>query len=118
MVTTRATASPLEDDREVGVGGGDVHDLADALDGAGLERDVLDAGGLQRADDLRGLLDGRDTGGDTETFDRETLTAHLLPERELEAKLARVDVERVERDADASRDLALDLGDLRAESSW
>ncbi len=116
VVATRTTAGPLEDDREVWVGGSDVDNLADTVDGTRLERDMANAGVGQAFDDLGSLLGGRCTSGDTEALDGETLRAHLLPERELETKLAWVDVERVEGDTDASGDLALDLRDLGAQS--
>ena len=117
MVTSSTTASPLHDDREVRVRGGDVDHLTNAIDRAGLEGDVLDASVTESIDDLGGLLRARDASSNTEAFHGETFAPHLLPERELEAKLARVDVESVESDADAGRDVGLDLGDLRAQSS-
>jgi hypothetical protein len=115
MVTSGSTSSPLKNDGEVGVGGGDVDDLSNALDGSRLERDVLDAGRLEGGDDLDGLFRRRHTGGDAEAFDRKTLSPHLLPERELERELTLVDVERVEGDSDSGLDLGLDLGDLGSE---
>jgi hypothetical protein len=116
VVTAGTTTCPLKDDGVVRVGGGDVDDLADTLDGSGLEGDVLDPGSLERGDDLGCLLGAGDTSGHAETLDGETLAAHLLPQRELEGELSLVDVERVESKADTGLNAALDLGDLCAES--
>ena len=60
VVTIRTATDPLENDMDIGIGGGDV----------------------------------------------------LLPERELEAELTRIDVACIEHNVDASRDLALDFRDL------
>ena len=116
VMAARAAARPLHDDGEVGVGGRDVDDLADAVDAAGLERDVADADAAEAVDDLGRLVDARDARGDAEALDRDALALHLHPQRELERELARVDVQRVERQTDAGGDLGLDLGDLGAES--
>jgi hypothetical protein len=75
MITTTGL---LEDDRKIRVGSGNVDDLTDALDGTRLEGYVPDAGSLQCSNDLRGLLGGRDTNCNTETFHRGTLAAYLL----------------------------------------
>lgn len=117
VVTTGSTSGPLKDDGEVGVGGGDVDDLSDALDGSGLERDMLDAGRLEGRDDLDSLLGRRDTGGDAKSLDGKTLSPHLLPKRELEGELPLVDVEGVEGDTDSGSDSRLDVGDLGSEGS-
>ncbi|GFZ49402.1 hypothetical protein JCM24511_07522 [Saitozyma sp. JCM 24511] len=116
VVTTSTTTCPLKDDGVVRVGSGDVDDLADTLDGSGLEGDVLDPGSLERGDDLGCLLRAGDTSGHAETLDGETLAAHLLPQRELEGELSLVDVERVESKADTGLNAALDLGHLCTES--
>lgn len=84
VVTTGTTTSPLHDDGVVCVGSGNVDDLPDTFNGSGLEGDVLDTGLLEGVDNFSSLLRGGDTGSDTETFDRKTFLAHLLPERELE----------------------------------
>ena len=112
MVTTCTATGPLQNDGEIGVGCGDVDDLTNTFNGTGLEGDVLNPSIPQTFDDLGSLLRTWNTCGDTETFDWEPLTTHLLPERELEAKLAWVDVEGVQRDPNTGRDLALDLSDL------
>ena len=46
----------LHDDREVGVRRGDIENLTDTLDGARLERDVLDARAPHTLDDLSGVI--------------------------------------------------------------
>lgn len=115
VMTSGSTSSPLKDDGEVRVSGSDVDDLSDTLDGSGLERDVLDAGRLERGDDLDGLLGRRNSSGDTETLDGKTLSSHLLPKRELEGELTLVDVEGIEGDTDSGLDLGLDLGDFGSE---
>ena len=117
VVTSGATAGPLHDDGEVGVRSSDVDDLADTVDRAGLEGNMLDPGGAERRDDLSRLLSAGNSGGNTEALNGQALAAHLLPEWELEPELAGVDVERVESDTDTSGNLALDLGDLRAKGS-
>lgn len=116
VVTTGATTSPLKNDGEVGVSGGNIDNLANAVDRTWLERDVLDTSVLETLDDLCCLLRARDTSGNTETFNRKAFATHLLPEGELEAELTRVDVQRVEGDANASWNLALDFSNLSTES--
>lgn len=97
---------------------------------------MLDAGLAEAVDDLLRLLGRGDARGDAESLDREAFLLHLLPQRELErpthmhfvslefrseyrdrdVPLALVDVERVERDADAGHlDRLLDLVDLGPE---
>ena len=44
VVTAGTSANPLKDNGEVGVRSCEVGDMSDALNRAGLERDVLDAG--------------------------------------------------------------------------
>lgn len=116
VVTTGTTTSPLHDDGVVRVGNGNVDDLPDTFNGSGLEGNVLDTGLLEGGDNFSRLLRGRDTGSDTETFDRETFLAHLLPERELEGELSLVDVQSVERDTNSGLDSPLDFSDLGSES--
>lgn len=53
---------------------------------------------------------------DTRVLDGQPLFAHLLPEREVKAELARVDVKRDRRDTYAASNLALNLGNLFAKS--
>lgn len=68
---------------------------------------MLDTGVPQTIDDLLGLLGRRDTGGDTESLDGETLLAHLLPERELESPVVQrsrgrsASIDHLERDESA-----------------
>ncbi|KAF5342127.1 hypothetical protein D9611_001434 [Ephemerocybe angulata] len=116
VVSPGTSTSPLHDDGEVGVGRGDVDDLTDAVDGTRLERDVLDSSGLESLNDLDSLLGGGDASSNTEAFDGEPLLPHLLPERELEGELARVDVEGVEGNADAIGNQLLNLSDLGTKS--
>lgn len=77
----------------------------------------MDTGALQALNNLNGLLGSPDTRGGTKALEGQTLFTHPPSERELEAELARVDVQRVQRVAHAGRDLALDLRDLRPERS-
>lgn len=115
VVTTGTTTSPLHDDGVVRVGDGNVDDLPDTFNGSGLEGNMLDTGLLEGGDNFSRLLRGGDTGSDTETFDRETFLAHLLPERELEGELSLVDVQSVERDTNSGLDSPLDFSDLGSE---
>jgi hypothetical protein len=116
VVTTSTTTSPLENNGVVRVSGGDGYDLADAFDGAGFEGDMANAGRFQPLDDLCGLFCCGDTSGNTETFDGDALTLHILPEWELERKLAGVDVEGVESETDTGGDLREDFGNFRTQS--
>ena len=68
---------------------------------------MLDARITERTNGFRGFLGARNTGSNTETFDGQPLTLHLLPQGELEAELTRVDVERVERNAHSRRNQRL-----------
>ena len=55
VVTTCKSTCPLENDREVGVGGSDVDDLMDTVHRTRLERNVLDTGLCGTLNDLNGL---------------------------------------------------------------
>jgi len=99
----------------MGVGSGDVDDLANAVHRTGLEGNVPDAGLGETLDDLSGLLRRRNTSSNTKSFNGETFTAHLLPERKLEGELAGVDVKRIQGDADTRRDVGLNLREFGTE---
>lgn len=116
VVTTGTTTGPLHDDGVVWVGSGNVDDLPDTFNGSGLEGNVLDTGLLEGGDNFGSLLRGGDTGGDTETFDRETFLAHFLPKRELEGELSLVNVQSVECDTNSGLDPPLDFSDLGSKS--
>src|SRR5258708_11082629 len=115
VVTTGTTTGPLHDDREVRVSSSNSHHLPDALDGSGLECYMLDTGLAKRANDLGSLLSARDTCSNTEPLNRQALTLEILPERELEVELTRVDIEGVERNTNTWRNLGLNFGDLGAD---
>jgi len=87
VMSSRATTNPLHDDGEV-----NADDLTNAIDGTGLESNVLDAGGLETLDDLDSPFRGRNTSSNAEAFHRKALFPHLLPEGELEGELTRVDI--------------------------
>src|SRR5882757_5850913 len=99
----------------MGVRGGNVYDLTNAVHRTGLERDVLDTSLRETLDDLCSLLRRWNAGGNTKSFNREVFTTHLLPERKLEGKLAGVDVEGIQGDTNTGRDVGLDLGDFGSE---
>jgi hypothetical protein len=115
VVTTCASTGPLENDREVGIGGGDINDLTNAVHRTRLERNVLDTGLGETLDDLSGLLRRWNTGSDTKSFNGEALTTHFLPKRKLEGELTRVDIEGIQGYTDTSRNIGLDLGDFGTE---
>ena len=115
MVTTSTTTSPLKDDGEIWVGHCDIDDLTDAIDGARFERDMFDTSGAQSSYDLSPLLCAGNTSSNTEALDGQPFVTQLLPEQELEAKLLRVDVERVEGDTNTFGNLRLDLSHLLSE---
>jgi hypothetical protein len=117
VMSSRATTRPLHDDWEVRIGGGNADNLTNAIDGTGLESDVLDAGSLETLDNFDSLFRGRDTSSDAETFDRKAFFPHLLPERELEGKLTRVDIQGIESDTNTSGNEFLNFGDLGAKGS-
>ena len=79
MVTAGATSSPLQDDGEVGVGGGDVDNLPNTIDRTGLEGDMADTRTREAIDDLSRLLGSRNTSGNAEALNGQTLQTHLLP---------------------------------------
>jgi len=81
---------------EIGVGD------RDDLTSPRVERDLSDIHSLETTDDLCSLLSIRDTHS-------RRLTAECLPERKLEAKLARVNVETVQSQANARRDIRSNL---------
>lgn len=87
------------------------------IDGTGFESDVLDGGGLETLDDLDGHFRGRNTSNNVETFHRKAIFPHLLPDRELEGELTRVDIQRIESDANTSRNEFLSFGDLGVKGS-
>lgn len=100
---------------EVGVGSRNVDNLSDAIYGTRLEGDMLDTSASQAIDDLDGLLCTGDTNGNIEAFNGGAFLTYLLLQGELEAELARVDIEGVEGDNNASWKLLLYLGNLRSE---
>jgi hypothetical protein len=116
VVTTCTTTSPLENNRVVRMSGGNGYDLADTLDGAGFKGDMTNAGRFQPLDNIGGLFRCRNTSGDAKTFDGDALTLHVLPERELERKLAGVDIEGVEGKTNTRRNLREYFGDFGTES--
>ena len=120
VMSSRTTTSPLHDDGEVRVGGGHANDLTNAIYGTGLKSDVLDAGGLETLDNLDSLFRSRNTSSNAETFYRKALFPHLLPERELEGEQTRVDIQRIESDANTSRNEFLNFGNLgkKGVSRW
>ena len=75
--------------------GGDVNNLTNTVDRTGLERNVFNSGLGESLDNLSSLLRRWDTGGNTEAFNGEALATHLLPKRELEGELTRVDVQGI-----------------------
>jgi hypothetical protein len=114
-VMTSTCTSPLKDDGEVRAGSGSVNDLSDVVDGARLERDMLNTSILEPVDDFNSLLSSGNANGNAEVFDRKTLLHHLLPERNLESDLPRVDVKGVKSDTNSSRDPGLNFGNLASE---
>jgi hypothetical protein len=114
-VMTSTCTSPLKDDVEVRAGSGNVNDLSDAVNGSRLEWDMLDTSILEPVDDLNSLLNSGNASGNAEVFNRMTLLYHLLPERNLESDLPRVDVKGVESDTNSSRDPGLNFGHLASE---
>ncbi len=113
VVTTTSATGPLHDDGEGWVRLGDVDDGLDSLAGAGLERDVLEAQGL---DVLLRHLDGWDTGTDRETFNGDTLGPEASEERDLPAHGTGVDIDEVHGDAAAGRNGLLNLAQGRRHS--
>jgi hypothetical protein len=103
VVTSGTTTSPLKDDREIGVGGGDCDDLTRALDLN--NRDMSNTGSLETTDDLCSPLGTQDTRSDAESFHGYAFMMEFLPERKLEAELAWVDVE-CPGQANARKDIA------------
>ena len=77
---------------------------------------MLDSGLGQTLNDLYGLLRAWNTGCDTETLNRQPLLPHLLPQRELEAELSRINIESVKSDTDTRRYLGLDFGNFGVKS--
>ena len=115
VVTARASTRPLENDGEVGVGGGNINDLTNAVHRTRLERNMLDTGLGETLNDLSGLLRRWNTGSNTKSFDGKGFATHFLPERKLEGELTGVDIEGIQGDTDASRNAGLDLGDFGTE---
>ena len=95
---------------------GNGYDLADAFDGARFEGDMANAGRFQSLNNFRGLFRTGNPSRDAKTFDRDALALHVLPERELERKLAGVNVEGVEGKTDARRNLWENFGDFSTQS--
>ena len=115
VVTTGTSTSPLHDDGEIGVGSGNVDDLTNAVYGAGFERDVLDTRAPETVNDFDSLLGARNTSGNTETLDWETLATHFLPKGKLEGELTRVNVQGVEGKANTRSNETLDFSNLASE---
>jgi hypothetical protein len=84
----------LQDDREVGIGSGDVDDLSNIIDQTRLEIDVLDSGLGQTLNSLR-LLCAWNTRCDTTTLNGQPLLQLFMPQRELEAKLTGIDISAI-----------------------
>jgi hypothetical protein len=93
LVRVMTASHPLEDDGKVRVRFGNVDDLANSICASRLERSVANASLPQTGNDLSRLLRSGDAGSNSETLDGQTLLAHLMPQRELEAELTWVDVE-------------------------
>ena len=110
MVATCSPACPLEDDGKIWIGGGDVKNLTDTVDRARLGRNVVDSGLSESPDNHSDLLRQRHTGRNAETFNGEALTAHFLPERKLEGELTGVDVQGIQGDTNASRNVGCNFG--------
>jgi hypothetical protein len=105
-------ASPLEDHREIRIAGSDVDDLSDTINATRLKRDMLNASGPECIDYLSSLLSAGNARSHAESFDRQALLAHLLPERKLKSELTRVDIERIQSDADTGRNLGRNFRDF------
>ena len=65
MMSTKTTSSPLQDDREIGIG----CDLVNAIYGSRFERNVSNSSSLPTIDNLDSFLSGQNTGSDTESED-------------------------------------------------
>jgi hypothetical protein len=111
VVTACVSTRPLESNREVGIGGGDINDLTDTVHGTRLERNVSDTGLCETLDDLSGLLHR----WNTKSFDGKALVTHFSPERKLEGELTGVDVEDIQGDTDTSRNIGLNPCDFGTE---
>lgn len=70
VMTARTITSPLQNDREVRVRGGDIDDLADVVNQSRLEGYVFDASGIKAIDDFDTLFYVGNTSRNTESFDR------------------------------------------------
>jgi hypothetical protein len=116
VVTSSTTSSPLEDDRKVGIGLGNIHNLSNAINGTRFERDVPDFRNPQTLNDFCSFLCTRDTSSDAESLDWKTLPAHLLQQRNWKPNW-RGFIEGIERDANTCWDLCLNLCYLGAEGS-
>ena len=78
MVATGPAALDVGDHRAGGNLGGDADHRTDLLDGAGLEADMADPGGVQFDDEVDGLLQFGDAGADHQAVDRRTGRTGLL----------------------------------------
>lgn len=68
----------MHDDVARGYLGGNLDDRLDLVDRSGLEADVGDADGVELLDEVHGLLEVGDTGGDDDAVDRRPGLAGLL----------------------------------------
>ena len=118
VVAAGHAALDLDDDRGRGHGLGDAHDLADLVHGARLERHVRDAVGRERGDELLGLVELGDAGGDDDAVDRGAggaLLRHDALGAELQVPQVAVHEHRVELDGAALLELLLELGHVTVE---
>jgi hypothetical protein len=115
MMATGTTAGPLEYNGEIHIASSNVYDLADPVHAPRFKSNVPDAHIPQPLDNLSSFLGGRDPSCHTESFYRQPFLSYLLPKRQLKTKLSGVDVERVEGNADACRNLGLYLCDFGVE---
>lgn len=94
VTSFRATSSPLYNDKEIRVSMiNDIDDLADAVDRAWVECDMLDTSGLQTIDDLDHLLCSWNTSSNTESINGEALLPYLLPKWKSEGELAGINAQ-------------------------
>lgn len=118
MVAAGFTALNLNHDGGGGHGLGDTHNLANLVNGAGLEAHVRQAVSLQVLDELHGFVQLRDAGGDDHAVDRRAgcaLLGHDAGGAELQVPQVTVHEHRVEFDRAAFLQLVFEGGDVAVE---
>ena len=118
VVAAGLAALDLDDQRQRSHRVGDGDDLADLLDGAGLEHDVLDADLAQLVDEGDGVVEVGDAGSDDDRVDGRAGRAGLLHQTlaaEVQLPQVRVEEQRVERVGATGVEQRVELGDVLGE---